>query len=316
MRKRTRGWKNDFDKVERTVNASNQAVVKTKLVIVGAGVAGLAAAKTLNDANFKDYLLLEAQSEVGGRIQSIPWNKAWIEGGAQFVHGDQNVQCRDGQGIFIRSNGCKVDEIFIEEVDDFIRTTLEDYEDYENKDIEVGCEKNYKAMFIPPLPTPFSQGIECLGFGLINKIFLDFGVPWWKPGTKGFQLLRKEGRFSNKELAIWTRDLTGFDIQPNHEAVLLGWVGGRGAYIVETLSEQQVATDCENLLKHYLKLDKISPIKRCLRTRWNANKYIRGSYSHITTRCDANGITPGCLSEPIWGKAIGEHHSKHHVAKN
>lgn len=171
-------------------------------------------------------------------------------------------------------------------------------------------KENYKAMFIPPLPTPFSQGIECLGFGLINKIFLDFGVPWWKPGTKGFQLLRKEGRFSNKELAIWTRDLTGFDIQPNHEAVLLGWVGGRGAYIVETLSEQQVATDCENLLKHYLKLDKISPIKRCLRTRWNANKYIRGSYSHITTRCDANGITPGCLSEPIWGKAIGEHHSK------
>lgn len=96
--------------------------------------------------------------------------------------------------------------------------------------------------------------------------------------------------------------MTGFDVLPNHEGILLGWVGGRGAYIVETLSEQQVATDCENLLKHYLKLDKIFPVKKCLRTQWNANKYVRGSYSHITTRCDADGITPRCLAEPIWGK--------------
>lgn len=164
-------------------------------------------------------------------------------------------------------------------------------------------KENYKKMFIPPLPNLFSQAIECLGFDLINKVFLDFGVPWWKPGTKGFQLLWKEGVFCNKNLAIWTRDLTGFDVLPNHEGVLLGWVGGRGAYIIETLSEQQVATDCENLLKHYLRFDKIPPVKKCLRTRWNANKYVRGSYSHITTRCDANGITPHSLAEAIWGKA-------------
>lgn len=171
-------------------------------------------------------------------------------------------------------------------------------------------KENYEKMFIPPLPTPFKEGIECLGFGLINKIFLDFGVPWWGPNAKGFQLLWNEGVCFNKKLAVWTRDLIGFDILPNHEAVLLGWVGGRGAYTVETLSEQQIATDCENLLKHYLKLDQISPIKRCLRTRWNANKYVRGSYSHITTRCDAKEITPRRLSEPIWGKVVRGHESK------
>lgn len=171
-------------------------------------------------------------------------------------------------------------------------------------------KENHESMFIPPLPISFSQGIECLGFGLINKVFLDFGVPWWKPNVKGFQLLWKEGASCNKRLAAWTKDLTGFDVLPNHEGVLLGWVGGRGAYIAETLSEHQVAADCENLLKHYLKLDKIYPVKRCFRTQWYANKYVRGSYSHITIRSDASRITPRCLSEPIWGKVIDNGCSK------
>lgn len=171
-------------------------------------------------------------------------------------------------------------------------------------------KENYKRMFIPSLPSHFSEGIECLGFGLINKIFLDYGISWWKSNTKGFQLLWKEGIFCNKNLALWTRDLTGFDVVPNHEGVLLGWIGGRGACIIETLSEQQIAMDCENLLKYYLKFDKIPPIKKCFKTQWGTNKYIRGSYSHITTKCDKNNITPNRLSEPIWSKVIEKHSTK------
>lgn len=174
-------------------------------------------------------------------------------------------------------------------------------------------KENYKKMFAPPLPSSFGQAIESLGFGLINKIFLDFGTPWWKPGTKGFQLLwernnRSDSIFCSKTL--WTRDLTGFDVLPNHEGVLLGWVGGRGAYIVETLSEQQVANDCTSLLKRYLKLDKLPPVKRCLRTQWHTNSYVRGSYSHISTKCNENGISPATLAVPVWSKIIGNYSSK------
>ncbi|XP_076240610.1 uncharacterized protein LOC143183085 [Calliopsis andreniformis] len=461
------GWlkqvMNSFDKMGTTESNTNQITVRTKLVIVGAGIAGLAAAKTLEDANFKDYLLIEAQNEVGGRIKSISWNGSVIESGAQFLHGDQSqlaqlcyendllsdIQCRDGQGIFIRDNGVKVDEFLVKEIDDLVRNTLEKHENYEDRRIETSCEsigkvlktslkkhlqqkndssviksikkeifdwnirflvidnsclkldelstkywgkfkyvgglehlsfkagynsvtkliadglneknlylntsvdsiqwqqvvdgdldtpiilrlsdnttvlsdciiitsslgylkENYKKIFTPALPPLFSQTIENLGFGLINKIFLDFGMPWWEASTRGFQFLWKETKsdiFCSGTLAQWTRDLTGFDVLPDHKGVLLGWVGGQGAYIVETLNEQQVAIDCENLLKHYLKHDKIPPVKRCLRTQWHANKYIRGSYSHISTRCDNSGVTPAALAEPIWGKVVRKHSS-------
>ena len=40
-------------------------------MVIGAGLAGLAATKTLLDAGFTDVRLLDASHRVGGRVQSI-----------------------------------------------------------------------------------------------------------------------------------------------------------------------------------------------------------------------------------------------------
>lgn len=62
---RTCGWLkqviDNFEKMERMLSIANQITARTKVVIVGAGIAGLAAAKTLEDANFTDYLLFEGK---------------------------------------------------------------------------------------------------------------------------------------------------------------------------------------------------------------------------------------------------------------
>lgn len=46
-----------------------------KTVIVGAGIAGLAAGKYLLSEGFNDFIILEASDRIGGRIWSVPLGK-------------------------------------------------------------------------------------------------------------------------------------------------------------------------------------------------------------------------------------------------
>lgn len=48
-------------KIRGNVKEKNCEVDKTSLVIIGAGIAGLAAAKALEDENFDDYIILEGK---------------------------------------------------------------------------------------------------------------------------------------------------------------------------------------------------------------------------------------------------------------
>src|SRR5690242_19769573 len=61
---------------------------ETDILIIGAGAAGLAAARELSSANF-NVIVLEARDRIGGRIHTHSDSQlaAPIELGAEFVHG-------------------------------------------------------------------------------------------------------------------------------------------------------------------------------------------------------------------------------------
>jgi len=48
---------------------------KTKIVIVGAGAAGIAAASKLLKNGLNDFVILEANSRIGGRIHTVNFGK-------------------------------------------------------------------------------------------------------------------------------------------------------------------------------------------------------------------------------------------------
>ncbi len=63
---------------------------KPTIIVIGAGLAGLTAAKALTEHGL-NVILIEARDRVGGRIQSIQLeNGEYIELGAQFFHGVKN----------------------------------------------------------------------------------------------------------------------------------------------------------------------------------------------------------------------------------
>lgn len=169
-------------------------------------------------------------------------------------------------------------------------------------------KEHHKSLFAPPLPAIHRLAIESLGFGVINKVFLDFGEAWWDDKCKGFQLVWKKNSrqlFSSGKLASWTRCLTGFDVlqvkkeRRKRGSLLLGWVGGKGAVQMEELSEFQVGRDCQKLLSHFLKKD-VPSVKKCIRTQWSRNKFVRGGYSNITVEADSHGVSTATLAQPIW----------------
>ena len=67
-------------------------MVKTDILIIGAGAAGLMAAYKLS-AKYKNVIVLEARDRIGGRIHTIENSRRdnIVELGAEFVHGDLPV---------------------------------------------------------------------------------------------------------------------------------------------------------------------------------------------------------------------------------
>ncbi|KAG9270848.1 peroxisomal N(1)-acetyl-spermine/spermidine oxidase-like isoform X1 [Astyanax mexicanus] len=58
-----------------------------RIVVVGAGVAGLGAATRLKELGFTDLTVVEASDTVGGRVAKSKIGKVWVDTGAQYIHG-------------------------------------------------------------------------------------------------------------------------------------------------------------------------------------------------------------------------------------
>lgn len=59
------------------------------VLILGGGVAGVVAARTLHERGIRDFLILEARSELGGRLKSREFAGKTVELGANWIQGTQ-----------------------------------------------------------------------------------------------------------------------------------------------------------------------------------------------------------------------------------
>lgn len=59
-----------------------------KILIIGAGASGLAAATKLYENGLTNFKILEAEDRIGGRIHSVPFGRGLVDLGGQWVHGE------------------------------------------------------------------------------------------------------------------------------------------------------------------------------------------------------------------------------------
>lgn len=60
-----------------------------KIIIIGAGAAGIAAARRLLEKGLQHITILEASDRIGGRIHTVEFSNNVIDLGAQWVHGER-----------------------------------------------------------------------------------------------------------------------------------------------------------------------------------------------------------------------------------
>ncbi|XP_046750354.1 uncharacterized protein LOC124413676 [Diprion similis] len=74
-----------FDSDEHCIEKGKE---QPKIVIIGAGASGIAAASKLYEHGFQDVTILEAENRIGGRVYTTWFDESWVDLGGQWVHGE------------------------------------------------------------------------------------------------------------------------------------------------------------------------------------------------------------------------------------
>lgn len=122
------------------------------------------------------------------------------------------------------------------------------------------------TLFEPKLPEYKIESINKLLFGTVDKILLEYERPFLNPNITEVMLLweTEKGQASNK-LDIsnsWFKKIYSFT--KVSDTLLLGWISGKEAEYMETLSNDTVVDICTNILRKFLNDPYIPKPKNCV----------------------------------------------------
>lgn len=121
----------------------------------------------------------------------------------------------------------------------------------------------HDTLFDPGLPEYKVDAIDHLLFGTVDKIFLEYDRPFLKEDISEVMLIwDTKNDTGDKVEDCWFRKIYSFS--KISETLLLGWVSGREAEYMETLSHNVVADVCTDILRKFLKDPFIPKPKSCV----------------------------------------------------
>ncbi|XP_058799590.1 spermine oxidase-like [Phymastichus coffea] len=112
------------DDINNVVNSNK------KIIIIGAGAAGIAAASKLFENGFKNVTILEAENRIGGRLYTTKLGNYSVDLGGQWVHGQKNnvaFNLANPLGLLDPRNNINIQEKFFNSSDNLISSSIENY---------------------------------------------------------------------------------------------------------------------------------------------------------------------------------------------
>uniref|UniRef100_A0A2R5LMK0 Putative amine oxidase n=1 Tax=Ornithodoros turicata TaxID=34597 RepID=A0A2R5LMK0_9ACAR len=156
--------------------------------------------------------------------------------------------------------------------------------------------------FEPPLPPNKISALEQLGAGIIEKVALKFGKPFWA------SKVRSADFFGHVPSSAEQRGLFSvfFDLSPrvqpkkNPSYILMTYVSGDAVELIRSKSDDEVVSMCMEVLRGIFVDQKVPNPTGSLVTRWRDRPHARMVYSYV--RCGGSGEAYDALAQPLHGK--------------
>ncbi|KAJ8026214.1 Peroxisomal N(1)-acetyl-spermine/spermidine oxidase [Holothuria leucospilota] len=163
-------------------------------------------------------------------------------------------------------------------------------------------KSNSTSLFHPSLPAEKLRSIQKLGFGVVNKIQMQYNNPFWDPDWEGVRFLwdcdsvdKLEGDWSVKD--EWYKRVSYIRRACHSEDVLETLIPSAEAHHIESLDATEVAKVMTGLLQKFLNNSKIPEPSEIIVTKWSSDPYIKGSYTYIAAGATNQDIQS--LAEPV-----------------
>ncbi|XP_026748758.2 peroxisomal N(1)-acetyl-spermine/spermidine oxidase [Galleria mellonella] len=157
-------------------------------------------------------------------------------------------------------------------------------------------KENASNLFEPSLPQYKIESIEKLLFGTVDKIFLEYERPFLNPDITEIMLLWESPTTPEEMSNSWYKKIYSFS--KVSETLLLGWVSGKEAEYMETLSMEEVGITCTKILRKFLNDPFVPEPQRCVCTSWKKQPYTQGSYTAIAVGASQSDIES--LAQPLF----------------
>ncbi|KAE8741464.1 hypothetical protein FOCC_FOCC013008 [Frankliniella occidentalis] len=154
-------------------------------------------------------------------------------------------------------------------------------------------------MFCPPLPQFKLKSIDKLLYDTVDKIFLEYDRPFLNPEVSEVMLLWDSEECcsdANEMKNKWYRKIYSFS--KISETLLLAWISGKEAEYMETLSHEEVAETCTDILRKFLNDPFVPKPRSCICTTWGSQPYTRGSYTAIAVGASQDDIDN--VAQPLY----------------